>query len=183
MSAPATIQLQSRAFWARITSYFKRNWTLDDYPILFRFHPTSGAARGTRLKPTPYSASIVNWPALLGVGGSKSEALDDLRKHFDQFKVNNRLPRPGTNVPVQFASTKRVNSHTALAEDFLARIFELDWAFISDESSLWDFHHSENDTTLFEKIRSTYGVDVSDIPSGNLAEIFDRIAAHSRPVS
>jgi len=182
MPALANVQLQARASWARLTSYFKRNWTLEDYPVRFGFHPTSGAARGTRLKPTPYSASIVNWPGLLGVGGSKSEALADLGKTFDQYKLKNRLPRPGAKVPVEFSATTRVDAHPELAKSFVKRVLGLDWADISDKATLGDFHDKGNNAALVEKIRDIYGVDVSDIASGNLADIFDRIADHSRPI-
>jgi hypothetical protein len=54
----------------------------------------------------------------------------------------------------------------------------VDWAWISDESSLWDFHEDETNESLTDKIRHIYGVDVSDISSGNLANIFDRILEH-----
>jgi hypothetical protein len=47
-------------------------------------------------------------------------------------------------------------------------------------SSLGDFHGNETDAALIEKIRRIYGVDVSDISTGNLADIFDRIEANSR---
>jgi hypothetical protein len=60
------------------------------------------------------------------------------------------------------------------------RVLRLDWAWISDESSLWDFHHQETNAALVAKIREVYGVDVSDIESANLADILDRIAANQR---
>ena len=124
----------------------------------------------------------MNWPGPSGGGDSKSEALAAIRKNVDEFKHNNKLPRPGTKVLVQFASTKRVDGHSALAKDFIKRVLELDWAFISDESSLWDFHEKETNDALLEKIRSIYGVDVSDISTGKLVDVFDRIAANSHPV-
>jgi hypothetical protein len=51
----------------------------------------------------------------------------------------------------------------------------IDWAWISDESSLWDFHGSETSDKFVEEIHGIYGVDISDVSSGNLADIFDRI--------
>lgn len=70
----------------------------------------------------------------------------------------------------------RVGQHSELAKDFVKRVLALDWAWISDESSLWDFHGDETNASLNEQIRLVYGVDVSDISSGNLADIFDRIS-------
>ena len=53
----------------------------------------------------------------------------------------------------------------------------LDWAWISDESSLWDFHTDDTNEKLWAKILEVYGVDVSDIESARLSEILNRIAA------
>jgi hypothetical protein len=62
-----------------------------------------------------------------------------------------------------------------LAKDFVKRILDIDWAWISDESTLCDFHSEETNESSIKKIRDVYGVDVSDISDGNLADIFDRI--------
>ena len=79
---------------------------------------------------------------------------------------------------MRFAANERVGRHTVLAKDFVKRVLDVDWAWISDESSLWDFHSDETNENLTGKIRRIYGVDVSDISSGNLADIFDRISKH-----
>jgi hypothetical protein len=63
-----------------------------------------------------------------------------------------------------------------LKADFIRRVFDLPWVFLSEESSLGDFNETESNDLLVGKIRTVYGVDVSDITSGNLAEIFERIA-------
>jgi hypothetical protein len=49
------------------------------------------------------------------------------------------------------------------------------------KSSLWDFHGDETNDALHAKIKEVYGVDVSDIKSGNLSEILERIAASRKP--
>ena len=64
----------------------------------------------------------------------------------------------------------------------MRRILNLDWAWISDESSLWDFHSSKDNGELIAKIREIYGVDVSDIESARLSEILDRIASNRESV-
>jgi len=111
-----------------------------------------------------------------GSAKSRLGALEELRKNFDRFKATKPgLPRPGTKVPVEFATRERVGKHSDLAKDFVKRVLDLEWAWISDESSLWDFHDDETNESLTDKIRRIYGVDVSDISSGNLADIFDRI--------
>jgi hypothetical protein len=113
---------------------------------------------------------------MVGGGSTQLEALEDLGKSFDQFRATKKvLPRPGTKVPIEFAVRARVGKHSELVKDFIKRVLALEWAWISDESSLWDFHGDETNESLNSKIHRIYGVDVSDISSGNLADIFDRI--------
>jgi hypothetical protein len=97
----------------------------------------------------------VNWPAISGSGNSRQEALEEVRKSFTLFvATKRRLPRPGTEVPIEFAASHRVSQHPASAKDFAKRVLELDWVFISDESSLWDFHGDLTNEVLIEKIQS-----------------------------
>jgi len=84
--------------------------------------------------------------------------------------------RPGRSWPLEFAAQEQVNKHEALSADFIRRVLDLDWAWISDESSLWEFHADSDNSRLNAKIMEVYGVDVSDIQSGRLAAIFERIA-------
>ena len=59
-------------------------------------------------------------------------------------------------------------------------MLNLDWAWVSDESSLWDFHAADDNQALIAKIQEIYGVGVSDIESAKLCEIFKRIAIKQR---
>ena len=77
---------------------------------------------------------------------------------------------------LEFAPRQRVSAHPELAEDFIRRVLNLDWAYISDESSLWDFHGAGTNGALIARIEEVYGVDVSDIESAKLPEILERIA-------
>jgi hypothetical protein len=125
-------------------------------------------------------AFIVNW-GLAGVGDSEAEALDALKDIFNSVRTERAetstpMPRPGTRVPIHFSSQVRVKEHPVLADDFIRRILELDWAWISDESSLWDFHHEETNEALISKVKEIYGVDVSDIQSAKIADILKRIS-------
>jgi hypothetical protein len=160
----------------------KRDWRLSDYPVEIREHEIGPSYTGTRLKQHRYTASIVNWWVISGEGDTEWEALQELERRFAAVTVNRTkakksLPRPGTHVPIEFASCERISAHRELAEDFVKRVLNLDWAWISDESSLWDFHHSENNRALISKIEEVYGVDVSDIESARIAEILERIAS------
>ena len=80
--------------------------------------------------------------------------------------------------PIVFGPRVRVERHSELANDFIRRVLQLDWAWISDQSSLWDFHTDVTNDKFIEQIRLIYGVDVSDLENGNLADIFDRISLY-----
>ena len=122
-------------------------------------------------------ATVINWGGMTAGGDTRAEAMENLRKKFEQFRnAKKKLPRPGTKVPPEFAATTRIDGHRELAKDFIKRILGFPWAWISDESSLSDFHDEETDDALIERIRSTYAVDVSDIANGNVADILERIA-------
>lgn len=171
------IMWHARAGWKYLASKFKDEWTIDDYPIRCRFQPVVEPPKTSRLRPIPWVASVINWPAMSGNGSTEQKAIQELREKFDRFKATHeKLPRPGTKVPIEFVKSNRVDQHSELAKDFIQRVLEIEWAWISDESSLWDFHDGETNRSLNEKILNVYGVEVSDISSGNLADIFDRIA-------
>jgi hypothetical protein len=170
-----------RAWWKWFLSFFKQDWKLSDYPISVREHGIDPNYVGTRLKQHRYTAQIVDWWVISGGGDTKTEALQELQKRFatvkaEKAKDGKKLPRPGTHVEIEFASRERVNAHAELTEDFVRRVLNLDWAWISDESSLWDFHGSDDNQDFTAKIKEIYGVDVSDIESAKLWQILDRIA-------
>lgn len=170
------------AAWKWCLSFRKRDWTLEDYPIVIRLQRASqDDSVAERCRVPPFSAQVVNWWTLSGVGQTKQEALQELQKYFDLRRdtlqrEGRRLFRPGTRAPIEFAFSARIESYGALANDFIERVLGLPWAFISDESSLWDLDSEATSESLQAKIRDVYGVDVSDIASGNIADILDRIA-------
>jgi predicted RNase H-like HicB family nuclease len=178
-----TLHNRALATWKLCVSFLKREWNLSDYPVVVKEQSKEPTKQGARLKQQRYMAFVVNWAGLAGTGDTEQEALRNLEGTFVSAKAERQrthepLPRPGTTVPVQFASSERVVAHPELTADFIRRVLELDWAWISDESSLWDFHESETNDALVAKIREVYGVDVSDISSAQLWEIFDRIEPH-----
>jgi hypothetical protein len=164
----------------------KRDWELHDYPVAVRKQEIDPSYAGERFKRHAYAASIVNW-GLTGTCDTEVEALQALERNLRTAKAERAstgqlLPRPGTKVPVQFASQERVKAHAELAGDFISRVLNLKWAWLTDESSLWDFHHDETNEVLTAKIKQVYGVDVSDIQSAKLSEILERIATNQKHV-
>jgi hypothetical protein len=173
---------QLRAAWKFCLSLPKHDWGFDDYPVVMRKQEIDPTYSGTRLKQHRYAATIVNWYGLAGTGDTQRQACQALEKNFanakaERIKSGKSLPRPGTRVPIQFAPKERVKAHPKLAEDFIHRVLNLDWAWVSDDSSLWDFHHDDTNDVLISKIKEVYEVDVSDIQSAKLSEILERIAA------
>jgi hypothetical protein len=80
---------------------------------------------------------------------------------------------------IEFASTIEIERFRDVAEDFMKQVFEFDPGdyLITDESRLRDFTGREEDALrdIHQKIRAIYDVDVSDLASGNLLEIFARL--------
>jgi hypothetical protein len=83
---------------------------------------------------------------------------------------------------IEFASQFEIEKYRELADDFLNKVFGIESAFVTDESSLYDFdfefdekivHHTEE---ALKKIVEIYGVDVSDVENLNLAKILQRIS-------
>lgn len=163
----------AHCWWKRALSYGKREWTIEDYPIRVRVQKDVP-------EDSRYWARILGWN-IDGVGRTRADALAELRKWYDTrcaalLSEGKPMPRPGTDVPIAFASQARVGRDPDLLNDFIHRVLDLEWAFVSDESSLWDFQGEASNDALQQRICEVYGVDVSDIASGNIAEILERIA-------
>src|SRR5271168_4661418 len=187
MAFPRIVRAKNRivALWKYCLSFRKHDWQLSDYPVAIREHKFNPDYSSPRFTQHRYLAYIVNW-AVSGGGDTPQEAMSELQNKFQSMKSaweleGRSLLRPGTVGPVEFASQERVGANQDLSEEFIRRVLDLDWAWISDESSLWDFHTNETNELLHAKIMEVYGVDVSDIESAKLSEILDRVAASQKP--
>ena len=128
-----------------------------------------------------WAASIDRWPGPTGLGETRDQALTDLNKVFQSLKEGPApLPRPGMSRPIVFASSTQVDFYDQLRDDFIHRVLELEWAFVSDESSLWDFHAELDNSAYFRKIWEVYGIDVSHVENGNIARILSDIMTEIR---
>lgn len=167
------------AAWKWVWSFRKREWQLSDYPIRIAKLEQDSPFRSPLFKEHDYRASIINW-AVMGSGVSHKEALESLRTAFEKLRQTGKqngtaLLRPGSRAKLEFASQDKISAHRELSEDFAHQVLGLEWAWISDESSLWDFHTEQTNDLFYAKIREVYGVDVSDIESAKLWPIFERI--------
>ena len=77
------------------------------------------------------------------------------------------------------ASTAGIEMYDDVAEEFMSLIFGFEPGeyLITDESTLHDFIGVDGLelAAIRSKIREVYAVDVSDLESGNLLEIFERL--------
>ena len=90
---------------------------------------------------------------------------------------------PGQGKKVELASTIEIDRFESVAPEFFERILDMDYndCLITDESSLWDFHTERSNEPFYSKILEVYGINVSDVESGNLARIFQRIVEAKHP--
>jgi hypothetical protein len=164
---------QLKAIFKYVASFFKSDWSVDDYPLRYR--------EQTRTSPQVplWVVQIIHWWAMTGTGETKQEAYRDLAQRLEERRARDTaLPRPGVKVPIAFVSTERVDRYPEIAERFLREVLGFESGapvFISDLSSLGDFCTGEGPDKYIERIRQVFGVDVTDIERGNLAEIFERI--------
>jgi len=180
MSKLTRIRRQMLAKWKLVLSFRKRAWELRDYPVHFVRQKADRQGDGSDPEAAVprYRADVVNWIGLCGTGDTPAEALKDLSETFNLRRAHmDSMPRPGEYVPIKFAARNRIEANSALADDFIHHVLELEWAWISDESNLGEFGEGDSTESYCNKIRIRYGVDVADIADGNVAEILERIAA------
>lgn len=163
---------QIKAFSKYIISFFKKDWTIYDYPLRFKIQENVN-------EEYKWCIQVINWWTLTGLGSTKSVALEKLEKYFEiQVKAKGYKPRPGVNVPIEFVKTESVGRNYELLEDFIERILGFskgDPVFISDETSLLDFSADDSLEKYYRKIEEVYGKDVREIKDANISKILDEI--------
>lgn len=79
---------------------------------------------------------------------------------------------------IEFAPQVVIEQYYDLVDIFLKEVFDVEGAWISDESSLYDFpfvEEDEDEEPTLDKIKRIYEVDVSDIEKLNLVKVLERI--------
>ena len=161
-------------FWKHFLSYRKNNWAIRDYPL--RYMEKSVQATGE--KAMAWSVQVIKWWGMFGSGHTKSEAFKDLEDSFIKYKnANHRLPRPGAEVPIQFASTNQIEQLEDIAVDFFPAILGYDFhgIFVSDESSVFDFGVDEQE--IIAAINTRYGLQLTTLADGNIVRILYLVKA------
>jgi len=88
------------------------------------------------------------------------------------------MSRPGTGLPIEFASTARVDADPGLLAEFIVKVlgFRLDDpVFISDESTIGDFGDDERIAEIRGNIRQHFGLTVDEPEPVFIADVLERI--------
>jgi len=135
------------------------------------------------MRPRAWQAQFPRWIGLHGSGNTREQAVANLRSNFEAYVASGkRLPRPGAYkaLDFEFGSRDLISRYPELEDEFIRDILGLPWAFLSDESSLWEIHGQEDNEELYAKIAAKYGVDVSDVAYANIAAILANINAETK---
>jgi len=157
--------------WCYLRSFFRRPWTFADYPVVV--HRQEPGADGSAAPPE--YVAMIDGIILAGLGDTPESARAQLAERFEDYRAaHDTLPRPGTQAPITFAPATRVEAHGALRDEFVERILRMEWAFMSDESSLTEF--PEDVDEYGRRIMLLYGVDIDQLPDRQIATVLDAIA-------
>jgi hypothetical protein len=167
---------QNRSRLAWIKSFFKTSWRFEDYPLDYIDQGECPPNLPARLQHKRWRADLVNWYAVSGSGDSKEAALADAKQKFvDRKTSGEKMWRPGTGPGIVFAAKETPTRYPELSDDFIHKVLNLQWAWISDFSTLWDFHTENDNDAMYLRIGEIYGVDVSSVPNARLMDIFAEI--------
>jgi len=159
-----------------LASFLRREWQPEHYPVHVR--EQKGVPDEAR-----WCARILNWPGPVGLGSTRREALAALEHTLRAIAAERSvsgtpMPRPGTRVPILFASTARVSADPDLLDEFITSALGFGArapVFISDESSLSDFGGEERVAEIRARIRANFGVVVDQPEPVLVADVLDWI--------
>ncbi|WP_211746627.1 hypothetical protein [Paenibacillus sp. Marseille-Q4541] len=161
-----------------ISSYFKKNWSIHDYPTECRQLSGQGLP-GAGEEPFTWEARIINWYWMSGKGHTKQEAYAALQNSFEAYQAEgNELPRPGSKSGIVFTRVDQINYLEPEGIILFKEIFGMDYygMFVSDESTLYDFCDSkEKIQRQIAKIQEKYGIRIEDITGLRIVGILERM--------
>lgn len=171
-----TIAQYSRIVVAWLASFVRPEWKAEHYPIEIR------AQEGVPPEARWY-ARVLNWPGPVGLGTTKDEARTALLANVREIATKRRqdrkpMPRPGTGLPIEFASTARVQADPALLEDFIVHVLGFgpnDPVFTSDESSISDFGDDDRIGEIRRRVEERYGIVITEPEPVLIADVLDRV--------
>jgi len=167
-------QLQIAKSW--LASLFRSEWRPEHYPVAVREQVAVP-------EEDRWCARVLNWPGPVGLGPTKRQARAALEANLRAIAAvrlaeGTSMPRPGTGLPIEFASTARVEADPALLSHFITKALELgpdEPLFISDESSICDFGDDERVREIRANIREHFGVEVDRPEPVRIADVLEAI--------
>jgi predicted RNase H-like HicB family nuclease len=130
-----------------------------------------------------WCASVLNWPGPVGLGPTRDEARAALEANLHAIATERRaegkaMPRPGTGLPIEFASTTSVHEDAELLSEFILKALGFgpdDFVFFSDESTIGDFGDDERVAEIRENIQEHFGVKVEEPEPVLIVDVLERI--------
>jgi hypothetical protein len=110
---------------------------------------------------------------------AKENEMSLFSKVVDAFRVKPE-DAPEPEKETMYGPPDRIMKFRWLAADFLKNVMETSDAFISDHSTLWDFHEEDSNDVFYARALERYGVDVSDIPDAKLLPMMEKIDAGAK---
>jgi len=159
-----------------LASFLETEWRPEHYPIKVR--EQVGVPEDAR-----WCARVLNWAGPVGLGRTRDEAREALEANLLAIATKRRaegkaMPRPGRGLPIEFASTARVDADPALLTEFIVKALGFgpdDPVFISDESSICDFGDDARVAEIRSNIQEHFGVTVDEPEPVRIAHVLERI--------
>ncbi|MCW3074538.1 MAG: hypothetical protein JWP69_1607 [Flaviaesturariibacter sp.] len=166
---------QVQVLWKRLLSYRKKTWRIDDYPLAYRKQPMPADTLPEEGYKT-WLVQVIRWELMLGLGNTKEEAYHYLESSFNRYSQKKPAPRPGTKVPIEFASRDKIAALEEIAISFFDEILHLDYyeCLVTDESTLEDFRKHDDET--FQLINAFYHLNLDQSKDGNLVNILTQVS-------
>lgn len=167
-------RLQIAKSW--LASFFRRDWRPEHYPMHMR--EQVGVPDDAR-----WCAVVLNWPGPVGLGPTRNAARAALAANLHAISTRRAaegktMPRPGTGLPIEFASTARVDTDPELLDEFIVKVLGFrtdDPVFISDESSIDDFGDTERVAAIRDNIREHFGLAIYEEEPVCIADVLEQI--------
>lgn len=171
-----TLSNQLRIAKSWLASFLRSNWRPEHYPTTVQ--EQVGVPDEAR-----WYARVLNWPGPIGLGPTKEEAYAALEANFRAIATRRLtegkpMPRPGTGLPLEFASTVRVETDLGLLNEFITKALGFgpdDPVFISDESSISDFGDDERVREIRANIQDHFGLAVNQPEPVLIADVLETI--------
>jgi len=130
-------------------------------------------------------ASIEEFFSLAATGSTPEEAVENLRKRFEErvnlmMESGERIPRPGSGrARPRFAPNDQIEVLRPFVDEFWSEILGTSYltSFVSNESRLssWEHYVSGGRPALIQKVKERYGVDITAFYDDPIPDVLGRV--------